>query len=481
MRILGLVLGLLLLWPAAPSATAPFSPGAWPGAAGSADAGPAGAASRFPGFAGDTVAPVRGGLQAQVPSGPSSALSLRLPGGRVGSLPLFRHRGYPAVPAAELRALGWEVTPGPDRVEVRHRTGIHLTFREGSPWLLWEDELLQMAHEVYAFGDDLLLPLQFVVDLLPGMLPAAYRFDSRSQTLYVEGAVSEAPPGTSRGTTTSGTDVTRGAGTPGSVLPSPVLPTTSEAVSSGPPSPPPGERAPRSRVVVIDPGHGGDEPGAVGSGGTREKTIALAVALALARELAQDPWIEVYLTRDRDVAVPIWGRGEQATMWKGDRPGVFVSIHANAVPDRPSVRGFETYFLSEARTEHERRVAAAENAPLLRENPDAPMASMDDPLLAGILRDLITFDHQHWSALLAENVQRELATFHPGPDRGVKQGPFAVITNALMPSVLVELGFITNRQEEQLMMRPEFHRQSAVALADAIRGFFDRYPPGGTF
>jgi hypothetical protein len=105
---------------------------------------------------------------------------------------------------------------------------------------------------------------------------------------------------------------------------------------------------------------------------------------------------------------------------------------------------------------------------------------VDDPLLAGILRDLITHDHQHWSALLAEMVQRELGTFHPGPDRGVKQAPFAVLTNALMPSVLVELGFITNREEERLMTRPEFHRDRPEALARAIRAFFDRYPPGGT-
>jgi N-acetylmuramoyl-L-alanine amidase len=443
MRVPVLVLALLLLWPV----------GSAPG-----EATPGSAVAPAPAF--------RGGLHAQIPSGPSSALALRLPGGREGSLPIFRHRGYPAVAAAQLRSLGWDVIPGSDRVQVRHRTGIHLTFREGSPWLLWEDELLQMAHEVYAFGDDLLLPLQFVVDLLPGMLPAAYRFDLRSQTLYVEGAVSEAPSG---GAMRTGFTSMAGAGV---AAPDPPL--------SGPPPSPPGERAPRSRVVVIDPGHGGDEPGAVGPGGTMEKSIALAVGLALARELARDPWIEVYLTRDRDVAVPIWGRGEQATAWKGDRPGVFVSIHANAVPDRPSVRGFETYFLSEARTEHERRVAAAENAPLRRENPDAPMAGLDDPLLAGILRDLITFDHQHWSALLAEKVQRELATFHPGPDRGVKQGPFAVITNALMPSVLVELGFITNREEERLMSSPEFHRQSAAALARSIRTFFDRYPPGGT-
>jgi N-acetylmuramoyl-L-alanine amidase len=408
----------------------------------------------------------------------ASSLELRLPGGRQGSLSLFRHRGYLAVPASELGTLGWEARADAGRVLLRHRTGIELTFHEGSPWLRWDDELLQLADEVYAFGNDTFLPVQVVVDILPGMLPGAYRYVPEGRTLYVEGAISQAPGGTAAAPAPSFPAASAGA---------PVFPASAGEASApaalpreaaGPSAP--ADRAPRSRVVVIDPGHGGNEPGAVGPGGTMEKTIALAVGLALARELEKDPWIEVHLTRNRDMAVPLWGRGEQATVWKGERPGVFVSIHANAVPDRPGVRGFETYFLSEARTEHERRVAAAENAPLRRDMPDAPGRGTEDPLLAGILRDLITFDHQHWSSLLAEMVQRELGTFHPGPDRGVKQGPFAVITNSMMPSVLVELGFITNRDEERLMANPEFHRQSAVALAEAIRGFFDRYPPGGT-
>jgi N-acetylmuramoyl-L-alanine amidase len=228
---------------------------------------------------------------------------------------------------------------------------------------------------------------------------------------------------------------------------------------------------------VIDPGHGGDDPGAIGSGGTREKDVALAMSLALAREFADDPGIEVRLTRDRDETVPLWSRGESATEWKGERPGVFVSIHANALPDRTGVRGFETYFLSEARDEHERRVAALENAPL-ENGPSRGGSASADPLLGAILQDLRTFDHQHWSADLANEVQRELSEFHPGPDRGVKQAPFAVITNSLMPSVLVEVGFITNPEEERLLSQQNFHRESAEAMARAIRRFFDRYPPG---
>jgi N-acetylmuramoyl-L-alanine amidase len=424
------------------------------------------------------------GLVAQLPPGGGAPgarhpdpVVLQLPGGRTERLELRAHRGYPAFAASALRPLGWEWRAERGQVLLRHRTGITLSFREGSPWFTWDGELFQLAQEVYAFGDDVWLPLQVMAELLPGMLPAAYRWDAGGRTLLVEGAVTAAPPVAPTPTPTTGAAAAAAAAEP--PTPAQAAARAQAEAAAGPGPAEAGARAPRSRLVVIDAGHGGDEPGAVGPGGTREKEIALAVALALARELEADPWIEVRLTRDRDVTVPIWGRGEQATAWKGDRPGVFVSIHANAVPERPTVRGFETYFLSEARTEHERRVAAAENAPLARERPDAP-ALVDDPFLASILRDLITHDHMHWSALLADMVQRELGTFHPGPDRGVKQGPFAVLTNALMPSVLVELGFITNREEEALMTRPEFHRDAARALARSIRAFFDRYPPGGT-
>jgi N-acetylmuramoyl-L-alanine amidase len=413
-----------------------------------------------------------GGAASQAPP-----VTLNLPGGRTASLEVRMHRGYPAFRATALAELGWRVGEGTGRLELVHRTGLEIDFREGSPWFGWEGELLQLAHEVYAFGDDLWLPLQVIVDVFPGMLPGAYRYDPTGRVLWVEGAVTAAPRTTPSAVPDEGPASTTAGGAP---TPEVAAAQALAEAEAGTAPPTPGARAPRSRLVVIDAGHGGGEPGAVGPGGTHEKEIALAVALALARELESDPWIEVRLTRARDEPVPIWERGERATGWKGERPGVFVSIHANATPNQPGVRGFETYFLSEARTEHERRVAAAENAPLYRERPEAADARVDDPLLAGILRDLITHDHQHWSALLAQSVQDELATFHPGPNRGVKQGPFAVLTNALMPSVLVELGFITNRTEEALMTRPEFHRQSAAAIARAIRAFFDRYPPGGT-
>ena len=231
------------------------------------------------------------------------------------------------------------------------------------------------------------------------------------------------------------------------------------------------------RVVIIDPGHGGSDPGTTGAGGRREKDIALAIGRYLERELRGDEDLEVYMTRDRDVLVPLWERGPQATLLKGDRPGVFISIHVNSSPSSPAIRGFETYFLSEARTEHERRVAAIENAPLHldTELDGDDVAAVD---LTFILRELRNLDHQHWSSLLAEGIQSELEDVHPGPNRGVKQGPFAVITNALMPAVLVEVGFITNREEERVLSRGAFQRGVAAALAQGIRDFFLRYPSG---
>jgi N-acetylmuramoyl-L-alanine amidase len=232
------------------------------------------------------------------------------------------------------------------------------------------------------------------------------------------------------------------------------------------------------RVVVIDPGHGGFDPGSLGPAGLREKDVALAVGLALASALDTVPNLEVHLTRDRDVSIPIWERGEMATRLRGERPGILISIHANALDD-PAPRGLETYFLSEARTEHERRVAALENAPAALAG-DGGAAQTEDAGLAFILNELRNLDHIHWSADLAAVVHESVAAVHPSRDRGVRQAPLAVITNALMPSILIELGFISNPIEERLLDDEAFQTEAAAAMADAVVAFFQRYPPGST-
>jgi N-acetylmuramoyl-L-alanine amidase len=228
-------------------------------------------------------------------------------------------------------------------------------------------------------------------------------------------------------------------------------------------------------VVVIDAGHGGEDPGTVSRGGIREKNVALGVARAMAAELKRSGGFDVVMIRDGDTFVPIWDRGARATTAKGERHGIFVSIHANSAAGRGSpARGYETYFLSEARTEHERRVAAIENAPLGVDA--APEGSGGD--LGFILRELKNLDQQHWSSLLAEMVQQEVGRVHPGPDRGVKQAPLAVITNAIMPAVLVEIGYLSHPEEAKLIGEAGFQEEAGKALARAVTRFFQRYPPG---
>lgn len=345
-------------------------------------------------------------------------------------VPLHRERGFAAISARTLADMGWTLSRGGETLGVALEDGPDFRAHAGTPFLLWQGQRIQLAHAPYIAGRDFFLPLQVISDVLPFVLHDRYRYDPAARTLRV--------------------------------LPTPGV------VARAEPSP--------VRVVVIDPGHGGEDPGARGRGGVREKDVALAIGIALAEELSSDPNLEVHLMRDDDTYVPPWERGPRALDWKGDRPGVFISIHANALPSSRAVRGFETYFLSEARTEHERRVAAVENAPVYTGRvADAPA---EDTGLTSILRELRVLDDQHWSALLAEMIQEEMGGFHPGPNRGVKQGPLAVLTNSLMPSVLVEVGFLTHADEERLLGEAGFQEEAALSMARAVRTFFGRYPPG---
>lgn len=392
-------------------------------------------------------------------------LRLRLEGseGATMTVPVEAHRGYAAVSAATLEQVGWRraLAGGTLRLALRDRAEVEVT--AGTPFFRWDGELFQLTEAPYVFGERVYLPLQIVSGFLPRRLADAYDYDADRRVLAVR------DPDLWRPDTRADAPGARGsAAGNGSERPD-----GGEAARSGN-----GDGPSRTRLVVIDAGHGGKDPGARGPGGVLEKDVALGVAWALARRLREDPGIEVHMTRDSDAFVPIWERGEEATRIKGDRPGVFVSLHANAVARSRSVRGFETYFLSEARTEHERRLAALENAPLDMDDGDDGAGGGEDPDLDFILQDLRNSDHTHWSAELAEMVQGELAPVHPGPNRGVKQAPLAVITNALMPGVVVEMGFITNPAEARLLSRASFQEHAARALARALRAFFERYPPG---
>lgn len=426
------------------------------------------------GFAALVGALASGPLTAQGP--PELTIERADGAARVRALDL--EQGFAAVPIGLFEELGWAVVEVEGAIAMLGPHGVTLALTVGSPFFTWDDEVLQLADVPYRGGGQARVPIQLLADFLPRRLPELYTFDG--STLTLQAAEAEDWSGTTvvqLRPDAQGPDAEDPAGQDSDAQ----LPSASTAAGAGggggaAVGPGTADRYRGPRIVVVDAGHGGGDPGALGLRGIREKNVALGIARAIAELLGREPDFEVYLTREDDTFVPIWDRGDLATEWKGDRPGVFLSIHANSFPTRRSARGFETYFLAEARNDHERRVSAIENAPLSAGgqavDPD------EEPDLGFILRELKTLDHQHWSAMLAEMVQAEMAKFHPGPDRGVKQGVLAVLTNALMPSVLVEVGYLSNEDEGPLLGQPTFQDEAARSIARAVVRFFERYPPG---
>ena len=221
----------------------------------------------------------------------------------------------------------------------------------------------------------------------------------------------------------------------------------------------------RIRTIVIDPGHGGKDPGALGRR-LKEKDVNLDIAVRLRKRLQQSSRAEIKLTRERDEYVSLAGRAHQANAEQAD---LFISIHCNAAPDAPAGQGFETYFLSAARTDWERAVMSRENAALDFPVPDTNKTRAE--AVSSILRDLAQNEFLKESEVLAGNLQATASTWLRGKDRGVKQADFAVLRTAYMPAVLVECGFLTNPAEEKLLGASDYRERIATALATGIMQF----------
>ncbi len=373
--------------------------------------------------------------------------------GTAGVVPISADQGYEVVPLWAFEDLGWSVAGDSSRITATAPDSSTLMLWSGTAFFRWRGHVLQLASAPYIARDSLQIPVQIFKGFLPRWFPDRYAYDTTTATLRVRGPGS-APPDTSMRPDTLRPDASGGERDPAALRR---------------PSPYDGKK-----VVVIDAGHGGIDPGAISRSGIEEKVVALAIAKDLQHILSRDSSLQVYMTRTTDRLVPLWTRGEEADKWKGSRPGIFVSIHCNSFPKARDIRGFETYFLAAARTDHERRVAANENAPLHLEKGTHPGTDLD-----AILHSLRILDYQHWSALLAQMIENDLTKVDPSPDRGVKQGPFAVLTNTLMPAVLVEVGYLSNAAEARMLDRPEFQHKAAGAIAEAVKSFFGRYPPGG--
>jgi N-acetylmuramoyl-L-alanine amidase len=230
------------------------------------------------------------------------------------------------------------------------------------------------------------------------------------------------------------------------------------------------------RLVVVDAGHGGPDNGMTGPLGAPisiyEKDVTLAVAKKLGVQL-RSRGLRVLYTRTTDTLIALSDRGRIANQAGGD---LFLSVHVNAASmdwkDPAAGRGFETYFLAEAKTEDARRVEDMENQSVRFET-DAKVSK--DDALSYILSDMKQNEHLRESSELAELVQKHLAEMHPGPNRGVKQAGFRVLVTAFMPAVLVEIGFGTNVSEAAYLNDPNRQVAIASALADAAAEYLKRY------
>lgn len=213
--------------------------------------------------------------------------------------------------------------------------------------------------------------------------------------------------------------------------------------------------------VVLDAGHGGEDGGARGAKGLREKDAALALAKALGRRL-EEAGLAVAYTREDDTFIPLWERAKRANDQGAD---LFVSLHLNAARAR-AAKGSEVYFLSLSEGDQDAEaLAEVENAD------GAAPAPAPDSVVASILDDLAQKAFLEDSERLAVEVQTQLNRLAGIKERGVKQARFVVLRSAAMPAVLVETAFISNPKEEQKLKDPAFVDQVAQAIARGVRGY----------
>jgi N-acetylmuramoyl-L-alanine amidase len=310
-------------------------------------------------------------------------------------------------------------------------------FLLGAPFYIFSSKVQALAGTASVERDTLYLPLQFVAEVLPYYLSERYRYDPKAARLE---------------------DM---AGRPAAKAREPA-----------------GERLPNGlrpgHIVTVDPGHGGVDPGNPGTyfpRGVREKDVTLQVGLYLRDELRRRG-VGVKMTRTADTLVALGDRGGYCT----EACDLFVSIHVNSLARRrgyTEIRGFETYFLAEAKTEDAARVAKMENDAVRFETGEEAVTDVGG--LDFIVKDLQLNEHLRESARAAELVQHGLKSVHTGPDKGVKQAGFMVLTTARRPAILVELGYSTNPQDGRLLTQRSSQKALAAAIADSVVEYLREY------
>jgi N-acetylmuramoyl-L-alanine amidase len=340
--------------------------------------------------------------------------------------------------------------------------GAAIQVESGSRLAKVGEESYQLAAPVDVRGGRLYVPLQLVAEVIPRVATnvvwdatrfelrafstptrAAERRDSEVVRLPAKVAVREAPAKS--------------------------VPARGDVLQAGQP-----RRA--RQLVVVDAGHGGVDPGMKGPlyGGPAvvEKDVTLNVAKRVGAALNRRG-IDVKYTRTTDTLIALDDRGRIANEAHAD---LFVSIHVNAAnpnwKDPGGARGFETYFLSEAKTEDARRVEQMENEVVKFETRTSGPSS---DALSFVLNDMAQNEHLREANELADLIQNRLAKVHPGPSRGVKQAGFRVLVTAFMPAVLVEIGFGSNPADAAFMSDRKHVDEMSAAIADAVVEYLKGY------
>jgi len=225
----------------------------------------------------------------------------------------------------------------------------------------------------------------------------------------------------------------------------------------------PPKRMDRDKIIVLDAGHGGKDPGAIGYKRYREKMVVIQIAKKV-RDILKNRGYKVYMTRSNDRFVKLIRRTKYANKKKAD---IFVSIHANAARSKKA-KGIECYFLAKSRTSRASRVAAKENS--------ADISAMNKYGKQSFLNFL-----SHYKILasnkLAIDIQRGILgsvtrSYKNVRDGGVREGPFWVLVGAQMPSVLVEVGFISNPKEAKRLVKSKYQKKIALGIANGIENYF---------
>jgi N-acetylmuramoyl-L-alanine amidase len=354
------------------------------------------------------------------------------------AVPVTTERGAAAV-AAPLLAQALDLTTTLDGSEATVGLGgAVFVFQLGAPFVRASGVVYALMGAPYLARDTLFLPLDWLAVSLPRALSARYRWDAAAARLEA------LPPA---------------------------------AAAAHPPPPPPvpnqltGLRFPHA--IVIDPGHGGVDPGNPGlyfPGRLAEKDITLSIGRLLRAELARRG-LGARLTRTTDTLIDLTARGASC----GVDCDLFVSIHVNAMPPgrrRGQTGGVETYFLSDAKTEDQKRVAKMENEAIRFETGASGAATGE---VGFILRDLQSNEYLRESARLAELVQQDVSAVHPGGNRGVQQAGFMVLTTARRPAILVEAGFATNRADGAFLASGLGQHKIASAIAGGIVAYLREF------